>query len=195
MSEKLNLNTWKKSRLQGQKGQAAVEAIFSVLIILLFILASGQILYTSLISEEAVKRAHSASLELFRKMNTNGSDLKTSVEESKGVVTVAPGEKYAQIVNGWTIFHKDYQPQKKPHAEYSGGKQYEAKRGIVIAAGPLKGEGGVVDSVGEGRSAFGVECSPKSDGDGYNNSGKATRQEAFKELCDSLGIENIYFTD
>jgi hypothetical protein len=195
MRGQLKGNPLKKSRLLGQEGQAAVEAIFSVLIILLFMLAAGQILYTSLISEEAVKQAHSASLTLFRKMNTNGSDLKTSVEESKGVVTVDPGEKYAQVVNGWSIFHKDYQPKKMPHADYSGGKQYEAKRGIVIAAGPLKGEGGVVDSVGEGRSAFGVERSPQSDGDGYNDSGKATRQEAFKELCDALGIENIYFTD
>jgi hypothetical protein len=195
MSEKRVGKTWKTSRRLGQEGQAAVEAIYSVLIILLFILASGQILYTSLIGEEAVKEAHSTSLALFRKMNKNGSDLSTKVEESKGTVTVDPGEKYGLVVNGWKLFHKDYRPKKMPHAEYSNGKQYEAKRGIVIAAGPLKGEGGVVDTVGEGRSAFGVECRPKSDGDGYNNSGAATRKDAFEKLCDALGIENIYFTD
>ncbi len=180
-------------RLGGQEGQAAVESIFSVLIVLLFMLAAGQILYTSLISVEAVKRAHRASLSLFQEMNINGSDLATAVEELEGTVVVDPGEKYALVVNGWSLFHNDHMPESKPHAKYSDGKQYEAKRGIIIAAGPLKGKGGAVDTVGEGRSAFGVTIPPLSDGDGYNNSGKAIRREAFQELCDELGIQNTYF--
>ncbi len=182
-----------KYRLQGQVGQAAVESIFSILIVLLFMLASGQILYTSLISGEAVKRAHKASLSFFQEMNENGNDLTTAVEELQGTVEVDSGKKYALVVNGWSLFHKEHLPAKNPNAKYSNGKKYEAKRGIIIAAGPLKGEGGVVDTVGEGRSAFGVTIFPLSDGDGYNNSGKATRNEAFQKLCDELGIENTYF--
>ncbi len=185
----------KNTRLRGQEGQAAVESIFSVLIILLLMLASGQILYTSLISGEAVKRAHRGSLAFFQEMNRNGNDLNTAVEEIQGNVTRVPGGKYPLIVNGWSLFHRDHKPKKNPKAEYSSsGKQYEAVRGIIIAAGPLKGKGGVVDSVGEGRSAFGVTKYPLSDGDGYNISGKATRNEAFQELCDALGIQNTYFT-
>lgn len=180
-------------RLKGQQGQAAVESIFSILIVLLLMLASGQILYTSLVSGEAVKRAHKASLEFFREMNGSGNALVTGVEELQGVVTVEPGKSYSLIVNGWTLFHKNHQPQSPPHSEYSGGKLYEATRGIIIAAGPLKGSGGVVDSVGEGRSAFGVANMPKSDGDGYNNFGAALRRDAFQNLCDDLGIDNIYF--
>lgn len=182
-------------QLQDQRGQAAVESIFSILIVLLLMLASGQILYTSLVSVEAVKRAHKGSLEFFRQMNLNGNSLQAwGVEELQGFVSVEAGKSYSQVVNGWSLFHKDHQPAKQPHADYGdGGKRYEAIRGIIIAAGPLKGPGGVIDTVKKGRSAFGVKKGVQSDGDGYNDSGEALRPDAFQELCDQLGIENIYF--
>ena len=179
--------------IHNESGQAAIEAIYSVLVVLLLMLAACQLLYSSLVSAEAVKDAHRKTLALFREMNTNGSDLNTVVEESISTIRAEPGQAYGRVVNNWSLFHKDYQPETKPHARYSNGEQYVAKRGILIAAGPLKGIDEEVDTVGEGRSAFGVRGMPLSDGDGYNVSARALRNDAFKELCYNLGIQDIYF--
>lgn len=176
-----------------ENGQAAVEAILSVLVVLLFMLAAGQLLYASLVSTEAVKEAHRMSLELFREMNRNGSELNTIVEESVAVVEAPPGKSYGRVVNNWALFHKEHQPEDYPESRYSNSTNYIARRGIIIAAGPLKNSDEKVDTVGEGRSAFGVTRMPLSDGQGYNVSGRDTRNKAFQELCDKLGIQNIYF--
>ena len=182
-----------KPRIYGDSGQAAVELVFSVLVLLLLILASAQILYTSLISHEAVRRAHADTLAYFHKMNRNGSDMKAEVKELFGRVSGVPGGAYGHVVNTWSLFHKEYQPDKKPHARYGEGTKYESIRGITIGAGPLKGPGGEIDSPGEGRSAFGVTMLPMSDGQGYNMSGMATRNDAFKSFCKELGIRDTYF--
>jgi hypothetical protein len=186
-----------QKRLRDNKGQAAIESMFTVVLLMLLFLASGEILYTSMIANEAVERAHRRALEEFRKMNANGSDLKAKYEEWVETVEVEPATLYAQIVNNWTLFHGAYMPSKTPKAKYDNGKKYKAVRSIYIAAGPLKGPGGVVESEGDGKSAFGKKkgggSMPESDGDGWNNSGAALRNDAFEKLANELGIRNSYF--
>lgn len=177
-----------------QKGQAAVESLFSVLLILLLMLASGQILYASLIANEAVQKAHRAALERFREMNAN-NNLEASYEEITEYVEEDPVKSYALIVNGWSLFHKKGMKAQTKYGE--GGEKYKSTRTIYIATGPLKGPGGQIDSAPNGKSAFGEKKGggffPDSDGDGYNDSGSALRNDAFEELAEELEIDNTYF--
>ncbi|WP_028582023.1 hypothetical protein [Desulfogranum japonicum] len=168
-----------------QQGQAAVESIFSVLIVLLLMLGSGQLLYVSLVSNEAVQGVHKKTLEHFQKMNKEGDKLKTGAEPINYTVEADPGEAYGLVVNNWSLFHRDYPPKSQPTSRYSGGgKKYVAIRGLYIATGPVKEIG---------RSAFGPERRPDSDGLGHNRSNKALRKIAFDQLCNDLGITNTYF--
>jgi len=183
-------------RFAGEQGQAAVEAIFSVLVVLLLMLASCQILYTTMISSEAMKRAHKAAIALFREVNrSRGHEMYTTLEKVEGKVTVSADSSYARIVKGWSLFHKDYQPSFPPETKYGKGTMYTSVRGLMVAVGPLKGPGGKIEDQPDGRSAFGVPDgagtpTPNSDGDGYNNSGDALRPDALYGLCLKLGIED-----
>jgi hypothetical protein len=184
----------KRIKSVGEQGQAAVEAMFSVLIIVLLMLASCQILYTTMISCEAMKRAHKAAIALFREVNkTRGHDVYTTLEKVEGKVEVSANSSYARVIKGWSLFHKDYQPSFPPETKFGPGTMYRAVRGLMVAVGPLKGPGGKIESQPDGRSAFGVPNGggrePKSDGDGYNNSGDSIRSDELYALCSKLGIE------
>ncbi len=179
-----------------QQGQAAVESILSVLIILLLMLGSGQLLYVSLVSNEAVQRVHKETLEHFQQMNTNGDARGAGAMAKEIIATVEadPGKAYGMVVNNWSLFHRDYPPESQPASRYSGGgKKYVAKRGLFIAAGPLKSKDDKVDAKGDGYSAFGIPRGRLSDGDGWNTYGAAIRNDEFDKLCHDLGITNTYF--
>ncbi len=160
--------------LVSEGGQAAVEVIFVAMVLVLFILASAQLLYTTMISSEAVKRVHKGVISVVREANDMVDHVALELVEEKMEVPVTG--TYGRVVNGWSLFYRD---NMVAHSDYGRGSVYTSERGVHVVVGPLKEVG---------RSAFGVPKGNLSDGDGHNTSGRALRVEYLDELCAELDI-------